>query len=110
MTIFISKSTFLNCTGTISASDIKLITADRGIDLLNMRLEQFLAHKASIAARGNIKISPHLPVYVTENDTLETILNKLITEKIHRVWVVDKVSPFAVFALTSEDAMTTGSN
>ncbi len=80
--------------GTVSASDVKLILVDKkGLDLLGMRLEQFLEHKVSAMKDSTTKLGPHLPVFVTEQDTLETILSKLVTEKIHRVWVVDKVFP-----------------
>ncbi len=76
--------------GNVSASDIKVcFTCGKElVDVLEMKIEQFLALKSTLMIDVNRRISLPKPVTVTEEATVEEVLGKLIQHGIHRLWVV----------------------
>lgn len=77
--------------GNVSASDIKVcIASGRSLtDILVMKLDQFLQLKGSLMVGVDKRLSHPLPITVTPDDTMDQVLDKLTTYKIHRLWIVD---------------------
>lgn len=77
--------------GNVSASDIKVCVASGRalIDLLSTTLERFLQLKGTLMVDIDRPLSHRHPITATPDDTMEQILDKLITHRIHRLWVVE---------------------
>lgn len=75
----------------LSASDLRGIS-ESNLKLLTKPVLEFLK------LMGNGKVAH--PVVVSSRDTIESILYKVYTSKVHRVWVVDSAQrPIGVVAL-----------
>jgi CBS domain-containing protein len=78
--------------GTISASDLTGLNEDN-VGLLNQPVKQFLQHADRKAPAKLVKCSP--------SDKLDMAINKLVENKVHRLWVADEnEKPVGVLALT----------
>lgn len=77
--------------GNVSASDIKVCVASGRalIDLLTMSLERFLQLKGSLMVDIDQPLSHRHSITATPDDTMDQVLDKLITHRIHRLWIVD---------------------
>jgi CBS domain-containing protein len=77
--------------GNVSASDIKVGVASgkQLLDMLTMSLEQFLTLKGSLMIDIDRPLSHRQPITATPEDTMEQVLEKLITHRIHRLWIVE---------------------
>jgi len=73
--------------GSISANDIKRITSTaRWVSRLFKESQTFIQHE---------------PISLKSNDTLELLIDTLVKEKVHRVYVVNsKHAPIGVFSIT----------
>ncbi len=59
------------------------------IDLLTMSLERFLQLKGSLMVDIDQPLSHRHSITATPDDTMDQVLDKLITHRIHRLWIVD---------------------
>jgi len=75
--------------GNVSASDVKVMAAS-ALDLvrmLGMRLDRIIELKRTLMLSFTERVAPPRPITVTGDATLEDVLEKLVTNHIHRVWV-----------------------
>jgi len=75
--------------GNVSASDVKVMAASALdlVRLLAMRLDKIIELKRTLMLTLTERVAPPRPITVTEEDTLESVVEKLVTNHIHRVWV-----------------------
>jgi CBS domain-containing protein len=77
--------------GNVSATDVRVAAATGWQELtalLAKPLRDFLKFKASLMLTINERASHPRPITVTPEDKLETALEKLAVNHVHRVWVV----------------------
>lgn len=77
--------------GNVSATDVRVVAATGWQELtalLAKPLHDFIKFKASLMLTINERASHPRPITVTPEDKLETALEKLAVNHVHRVWVV----------------------
>jgi CBS domain-containing protein len=77
--------------GNISATDLRVVAATGWQDMLTMlskQLNEFLSFKGSLMINLTDRASHPHPITVTPDETVESALEKLALNHIHRVWVI----------------------
>jgi CBS domain-containing protein len=75
--------------GNVSASDVRLLTStEQLIEMLTMKLSSFLEFKAKLQVSPNTPYSHSSVLSISPDDTLYTALEKLNTNRVHRLWIV----------------------
>jgi CBS domain-containing protein len=88
---------------TLSASDIRqLVSVENGE--VNVDFNALLLPLECFLKKINMD-SMRAPIFVSKSEMLEEVMKKMVSNRIHRVWVVDQESETPISCLRVEDAI-----